>query len=175
MKSKLTPFTAQAFVLMATAAVYAQEKSNAPASNGGTSAAAPAPAANTSLVNSWLREQSDVFKGWDLGGQFRARYEHAEYLDAPGAPGIDTKHGSVDFRAVGGDPDNSHLLLREFVHLGYTPVSWANLYVEGRDSSSTGDDRNPNPDSDQMDLHQAYLRLGNPDLFPLIAKIGRQE
>ncbi len=26
-----------------------------------------------------------------------------------------------------------------------------------------------------MDLHQAFVQIGNPRLFPLIAKIGRQE
>src|SRR5438876_7306480 len=31
------------------------------------------------LVNDWLRSQSSSFS-WDFGGQFRARYEHHEYL-----------------------------------------------------------------------------------------------
>jgi hypothetical protein len=34
---------------------------------------------------------------------------------------------------------------------------------------------NPNPDLDMMDLHQAFVQFGNPQLFPLVAKIGRQE
>src|SRR5438477_7434302 len=42
------------------------------------------------LANDWLRGQFNSFSNWDLGGQFRARYEHAEYL------------GTVDFSAMGG-------------------------------------------------------------------------
>src|SRR5436309_2776707 len=42
------------------------------------------------LVNGWLRSESSAFTNWDLGGQFRARYEHHEYL------------GSVDFSKTGG-------------------------------------------------------------------------
>jgi hypothetical protein len=179
MKSKLTKLSAGAVLLTVTGTVCAQEKSATPAltANGATnsSAAPAAAAADPGLVNSWLRGQSASFNAWDLGGQLRARFEHAEYLDAPGAPGMDTKHGPVDFRSSGGDPRNDHLLLRELVHIGYTPVPWANFYVEGRDSTSTGDDRDPNPDSDNLALHQAYVRLGDPKQFPLIAKVGRQE
>src|SRR5207237_4130030 len=82
---------------------------------------------------------------------------------------------SQDFRRTGVDNDNAYLLLREKVHLGYTPCAWFALFAEGRDSSSTGDDRNPNPDADQFDLHQFFIRLGDPKVFPLTAKIGRQE
>ncbi len=73
------------------------------------------------------------------------------------------------------DNDNSYLLLREKVHLGYAPVSWLAIYFEGRDSSTTGDDRNPNPEADQLDLHQAFVRIGDTKVFPLTARIGRQE
>jgi hypothetical protein len=84
------------------------------------------------------------------------------------------------------DNDNYYLLLREKIHLGYTPSSWFSVFAEGRDSSSTWDDRNPNPEADQFDLHQGFVRFGEvlPDghrfrtgteKFPLTAKIGRQE
>jgi len=177
MKTTPTFLDAAALVLGVVVAVYGEDKPAAPAPGSAASAmaASPAPAAGTSLANEWLRKQSDLFDVWDVGGQFRARVEHAEYLDAPGAAGIDTKHGPVDFRAVGGDNANTHLLLREFVHVGYTPLSWLQFMVEGRDSSSQGDDRIPSPDSDSMDLHQAYIKLGNPELFPVTAKVGRQE
>src|SRR6266403_1684645 len=39
-----------------------------------------APDAQPGLANDWLRGQFNSFSNWDLGGQFRARYEHAEYL-----------------------------------------------------------------------------------------------
>jgi len=54
------------------------------------------------LVNDWLRDQSRSFNAWDFGGQFRARYEHAEYL------------GPVDFSATGGHSSDNRMLLRTF-------------------------------------------------------------
>src|SRR5690349_18931857 len=65
------------------------------------------------LFNDWLRGENKAFESWDLGGQLRAREEHKEYFFTPG------QAGQVDFRKVGGDPDNTYLLLRARVHLGY--------------------------------------------------------
>ena len=117
----------------------------------------------TGIVNDWLRSQSSSFDLWDFGGQFRARYEHAEYL------------GPVDFSATGGHSSDNRMLLRTFAHVGYNPTPWLSLYGEGRDSRGLWDEPNPNPDQDTMDLHQAFVRIGNPELFPLVAKVGRQE
>src|SRR6267143_6896060 len=122
-----------------------------------------APDVQTGIVNDWLRSQSSSFDPWDFGGQFRARYEHAEYL------------GPVDFSATGGHSSDNRMLLRTFVHVGYDPTTWLNFYAEGRDSRGYWDEPNPNPDLDTLDLHQAFVRVGNPQLFPLIAKVGRQE
>src|SRR5438445_9165679 len=122
-----------------------------------------APDGQSGLVNDWLRSQSSLFSAWDLGGQFRARYEHHEYL------------GAVDFSATGGHSFDDLMLLRTLVHVGYTPTPWLNFYGEGRDSRGFWDEPTPNPDQDTMDLHQAFVQIGNPELFPLIAKIGRQE
>ncbi len=146
----------------------------APAISGQTpsSKAAPAPSsgsASAGLANDWLRQQSPAWRAWDLGGQVRLRLEHKEHFAAPGVP------GAVDFRRTGGNEDNTYLLLREKVHAGYAPRPWLTAFVEGRDSSSQKDDRNPNPEADQFDLHQAHLTLGNPKEFPLTAKVGRQE
>src|SRR5712671_6379714 len=122
-----------------------------------------APDAPPGLANDWLRGQFNSFSNWDLGGQFRARYEHAEYL------------GAVDFSATGGHSSDNRMLLRTFVHVGYDPTPWLNFYAEGRDSRGYWDERNPNPDLDTADLHQAFVQIGKPQLFPIIAKIGRQE
>ena len=173
---KLLPQTlaAGALVLAIANAVYAEEKS--PPTAGGTNAVAaavPGPVSTppgAGLLNGWLRSESEFFKSWDFGGQFRAREEHKEYFAAAG------QAGAVDFRKVGGDPDNTYLLLRERAHLGYTPCPWFTAFVEGQGSSSTHDDRNPNAESDgPFDLRQAYLSLGNAGEFPLTAKVGRQE
>jgi hypothetical protein len=66
-------------------------------------------------------------------------------------------------------------MLRVRPRIGYTGT-WFSVFVEGRHSSTTGDDRNPNLESDgPIDLHQAYITLGNHKEFPLSLKIGRQE
>ncbi len=109
-----------------------------------------APDAQSGLANDWLRSQSSLFSAWDVGGQFRARYEHAEYL------------GTVDFSATGGHSSDNRMLLRTFVHVGYDPTSWLNFYAEGRDSRGFWDEPNPNPDLDTADLHQAFVQIGNP-------------
>jgi hypothetical protein len=127
--------------------------------------AADKPAPSAGLVNDWLREQSPAFSQWDIGGQFRVRYEVKE--NAGYVPNRDFTRNL--------DNSNDDLLLREKIHVGYTPVNWLNLFVEGRDASAHGDKRNPNPDADAFDLHQAFVSFGDPKNFPLLAKVGRQE
>ena len=124
--------------------------------------------ASAGLVNDWLREQSSVFSPWDIGGQFRARLEVKDYIDTPG------QAGQVAFRRTGGDANNTYLLIRQKLHIGYNQP-WFNVFLEGQESSSTGDKRNPNLESDQFDLHQGYLTLGNLKEFPIQARVGRQE
>ena len=149
--------TAGAMVLAMTAAVYADEKPAA-------ATPPPAPKPSAGLVNDWLRGQNSQFKAWDFGGQVRARYEVKENGGVA---------GNTDFRA-GAKNDNSYLLLREKIHLGYNH-DWFSAYVEGRDSSSQNDRRDPNPESDRFDLHQAFVTVGNKREFPVTAKVGRQE
>jgi hypothetical protein len=128
--------------------------------------AQPAKAASAGLLNDWLRTEWNGATNWDVGGQFRARYEYHENY------GIAGMAAAVDFAP--GIPNNSYLLLREKVHLGYQS-GWFGVYGEARDSSSHEDKRNPNPEADTFDLHQGYVTLGNPKEFPLVAKVGRQE
>lgn len=130
--------------------------------------AAPATAATVSpgLVNDWLRKQSPGFKAWDIGGQFRLRYEDKE--NAGSFP-------NNDFIRRGVTNSNDYLLLREKIHLGWTPESWAKFYVEGRNATDDFDQRSPRPDADKFDLQQAYVSLGDAKKFPLILKVGRQE
>jgi hypothetical protein len=122
--------------------------------------------ASAGLFNDWLRSNNDAFEKWDIGGQLRARVEHKEYFATRGA--------AVDF-AAHGDANNTYLLLREKVHVGYSPEPWVTMFVEGRDSSSQRDDRDPNPDSDAMDLYRGFVKLGGEPSFPFSLKVGRQE
>ena len=117
-------------------------------------------------LNDWLRTQSPEWSPWDLGGQFRIRYEWFEG-GSPAAP-------ANDFQKRGADNQNDYLWTREKLHLGYN-AKWFNAYVEGRNSNATGDDDSHNPGEDRFDLQQAYLTLGNAKEFPVTAKLGRQE
>jgi hypothetical protein len=108
------------------------------AGNAGEPAKSLAKTPSAGLANDWLREQSQSFSEWDFGVLLRARYEIKE--NAGSFP-------NRDFIRNGQDNDNSYLLLREKVHIGYKPVPWLAAFVESRDSSSTGDDRNPNAEA----------------------------
>ena len=114
-------------------------------------------------LNDWFRSRYSAAGVWDIGGQFRIR---PEIKDAGSFPSRDFIH------AAGGA--NNYFLLRTMVHLGWSPSSWFSCYVEGRDAQELSDSRTV-PESDDFDLHQAYLRLGDPAKFPVSLKIGRQE
>ena len=166
MKQKTKPFlTSSTIVLAATTALFSSHAVDA-------TYAPPPPAApagpSAGLANDYLRKQSTTFQNWDFGGQVRARYEMKDNFATPGQP------GAIDFRDNGGNPHNDYLLMREKIHVGYSD-SWFGVYAEGRDSSSSGDDRNPNPEADQFDLQQGYITIGNAKEFPLTLKAGRQE
>src|SRR6266567_7957498 len=109
-RSTIPTFTSAIFAVCSIASGAEQPVVN-PAS-ASTSAVSRLP--GSAPFNDWLREQSAAFNPWDFGGQFRVRYE------------IKENGGSFpdrDFRRTGVDNDNSYLLLREKVHLGYAPVS----------------------------------------------------
>ncbi|MCX7826287.1 MAG: alginate export family protein [Verrucomicrobiae bacterium] len=157
--------------LLAVSPLAASGQDSAPAvqTNPGISATAPAaktPNKSAGLLNDWLCEQSPTFNAWDVGGELRVRYEVKD--NAGSWP-------DRDFIRRGQDNDNDYLLLRQRVHVGYTPESWVNVYVEGRNATAEYDKRNPSPERDEMDLHQAYIALGDARQFPLLFKAGRQE
>jgi hypothetical protein len=137
--------------------------------NVATAPSAPTPTAG--VFNDWLRQQSSFFNPFDLGVQFRARFVDQTYFAVPGAGPT-----AVDFRANTPENQNDFLLLRTRVHAGYAPTDWLTIFGEGQNSSSTGDKRNPNPQSNgPFDLHQGYVRLGGAKDLPLSLKVGRQE
>ncbi|MDB6033255.1 MAG: hypothetical protein JWM16_3593 [Verrucomicrobiales bacterium] len=123
------------------------------------------------LLNDSLRRDNPSMIPWDLGAQVRLRYEIRDNFGIAGAGA-----SSVDFsQQPGARVDNSYFLHRIRPHVGYT-ADWFSVFVEGRASGSTGDKRNPNAESDgPLDLHQAFVTIGNPKEFPLSLKVGRQE
>ena len=179
-----TVLTTSALVLAVAAQVYGQEKppSGAAAPPGGEAAPArstgsgQAPAAppvarpSPGLLNEFLRARSDEWSAWDIGGQSRTRYEFKENLAVAGTT------GAADFRRNSPQDENNFLLLRERLHVGYAPVKWFTLYGEAQSSSTSGDERNPNPEANGLvDVRQAYLTLGTGKFVPFTVKIGRQE
>ena len=72
------------------------------------------------------------------------------------------------------DNSNDFFLFRAKLHLGWSPTSWFTAFVEGREAYAASDTR-PITETDNLDVHQAYLRLGDPKLFPVSLKLGRQE
>ncbi|HEY1170889.1 MAG TPA: alginate export family protein [Verrucomicrobiae bacterium] len=153
-----TPLLTSAFVLAVAGSLYAGDYTV-------TGPVRP----SQGFLNDYLRKDDPYMTAWDIGAQVRLRYEVKDNFVIAGAP------GSLDFRANNADVDNSYLLTRVRPRVGYTG-EWFSAMVEGRHSSSTGDDRNPNPESDgPMDLHQAFVTIGNHKEFPVSLKVGRQE
>jgi hypothetical protein len=132
--------------------------------SGAEQAGATAKAPSAGLVNDWLRGELPAAAAWDVGGQFRTRYEARE--NAGSFPNRDFLEGL--------DNSNDYFLFRTKAHLGWTPSTWFTAYTEGRDAHAVSDER-PIPETDTFDLHQAFLRIGDPKQFPLSLKIGRQE
>jgi len=174
LKSTLKTLSAGALVLAALDDVHAQY------------APPPPPSPFPGFLNEYWRAQDPYANQWDIGGEIRERYEIKEGFAVPG------KTGSADFRNRGASVDNQYLLSRIRLHAGYTEKWWS-AYVEGQSSLEDGDHRysyffpaatlpagtHPKqgygPESDQIDLHQAYFTLGNHKEFPISTKIGRQE
>jgi hypothetical protein len=166
---KSEPKYASLAPLLALGLTVASSHAQIAAANAVTPPTTTAPSAG--LFNDWLREQDSHFTNFDLGGQFRPRYVYQTYFAVPGAGPT-----AVDFRANTPESENDFLLLRTRVHAGYSPVDWLTIFGEGQNSSSTGDKRNPNPQSDgPFDLHQGYVQLGGTKELPLTLKVGRQE
>ena len=148
----------------------------------------PPPASFSGFINEPLREANEYWNKWDFGGSARFRYEIKKGFAIQGVGAGPTS--SLDFRANGQDVDNEYLLTRIRFHAGYT-ADWWNAYVEGQSSLAASDERYayPNvpavpgtvrkqgdgPESDVLDVHQAYVTLGNLKQFPVTLKVGRQE
>jgi hypothetical protein len=103
------------------------------------------------IFNDLLRKESPSASAWDIGLQFRTR---SEAKDAGSFPNRDFAQNL--------DHSNDYFLFRTKVHLGWTPAKWITAYVEGRDSYDVSDSRTV-PESDRIDLYQAYVRLGDPE------------
>ena len=153
----------------------------------------PPPAPFQGFINEYFRAKDPYMNQWDFGGDTRLRFQANEGygmpgVGKPGAPAVNTQ--SLDFRKNNADVNNEFWLTRTRLHVGYTD-KWWNAYAEGQVSTANSDERyayanNPpvagttkklgyGPESDQADLHQAYVTIGNHKEFPVSVKAGRQE
>ncbi|WP_423431255.1 alginate export family protein [Limisphaera sp. 4302-co] len=123
-------------------------------------------AKSTTLLNQWLREQSPAWNAWDLGGEFRTRVETFHNS----SPASANRH----FQKSGVDNDDTYILTREKLHVGYRH-SWLQVYAQLRNSNSSGEDRAGRPEEDRLDLQQAYVSLGDLRSFPVQLQVGRME
>lgn len=138
----------------------------------------PPPGPYAGLINEALRKDHPSMAAWDFGGVARIRYEIKDGQAIQGVP------GSIDFRAANVDNHNAFFIERFQVRGAYN-ASWWSIHAEARSSVAQGDERfaYPNaprhkgdgPEADLIDLHQAFVTVGNPKEFPLSAKLGRQE
>ena len=129
------------------------------------------------LINDQLRTTDVYLSAWDIGVNVRVRYEGKD--DA----GFTNAGSNWDFSLRPQDRNNNHYALtRVMPRIGYT-AKWFAFLVEGRSSYSFGDERFNATAAGKglaerdgpIDLHQAYLFLGNHKEFPVSLKIGRQE
>lgn len=138
----------------------------------------PPPAPFPGFLNEYLRKDDPYMNAWDIGGSARVRYELKDGNGIAGVP------GSVDFRQNGPDNHNAYFLERLRLRASYTD-KWFSVFAEARSSLAQGDERvafagppryeGDGPEADSIDLHQAYVTLGNHKEFPVSLKIGRQE
>jgi len=114
---------------------------------------------------------------WDIGANFRVRFE-----DKQGAGFTDAGFNWDFSKRPQDDNNNAYELTRFMPHVIYTG-KWFSFTLEGRSSYSIGDERYISTapgkgltESDgPMDLHQAFVLIGNHKEFPVSLKIGRQE
>lgn len=137
----------------------------------------PPPRPFPGFMNENLRSRDPYLAVWDIGGSLRLRYESKQ------GAGFTDAGSNWDFsERPQDDTDNAYLLYRLMPRVGFTG-KWITATLEGRSSYSYGDERYAATAPGQglterdgaLDLHQAFVLLGNHKEFPVSLKVGRQE
>lgn len=128
-------------------------------------------------ANERLRSGDPYMAVWDVGVNVRERFEVKD------GAGFTDSGQNWDFSSNPSfDNNNSYALVRVMPRVAYTGQRIA-ATIEGRGSYSFGDERfiaaSPGKALAErdgpMDVHQAFLFLGNHKEFPVSLKVGRQE
>ncbi|WP_404421911.1 alginate export family protein [Nibricoccus sp. IMCC34717] len=128
-------------------------------------------------INEKLRASDPYMSAWDIGVNIRTRFEskyNGGFTDAGSNWDFSTRKQD--------DNDNSYTLVRVMPRIAYTG-KWLAATVEGRSSYSYGDERFNATAAGQglterdglLDVHQAFVMIGNHKEFPVSIKLGRQE
>lgn len=129
------------------------------------------------IFNEKLRAADVYLSSWDIGVNVRVRREDKD--DA----GFTDAGSNWDFSQRPVDDNNNHYYLtRVMPRVGYTG-KWFNAVVEGRSSYSIDDERYNATAAGKglaerdgpIDVHQAFVFIGNHKEFPVSLKVGRQE
>lgn len=137
----------------------------------------PPPRPFPGFLNEKLRLNDPYLSAWDIGANVRIREEDKEKAGATDAG------SNWDFsKRPQDDNQNRYTLLRFMPRVAYTG-KWFAFTLEGRSSYSYGDERfNSNAPGQglaerdgPMDIHQAFVLIGNHKEFPVSVKVGRQE
>jgi hypothetical protein len=119
--------------------------------------------ASAGPARDWPDRESPAAAIWDIGGQFRLRFEAKDSGSESGGDFIRSRQTGIGFG-----------LFRTRVHIGWSPARWFAGYIEGQDARAVNDVRTSSRD-DLFDLHQAYVRIGGRQKIPLSLTVGRQE
>jgi Xylose isomerase len=137
----------------------------------------PPPRPFPGFLNETLRARDVYLSAWDIGVNVRGRYEYKENA------GFTDAGSNWDFSTrPQDDNDNAYYLVRLMPRVAYTSRLFA-FTVEGRSSYSFDDERYAGAAAGRglaerdgpIDLHQAFVFIGNHKEFPVSIKIGRQE
>jgi hypothetical protein len=129
------------------------------------------------FANEKLRAKNSHMNAWDIGASFRLRFE-----DKLGAGATDAGSNWDFSKRPVDDNNNSYVISRLMPRVTYAGRRAA-FTLEARSSYSFNDERyNATAPSNGLgerdaglDLHQAFVFIGNHKEFPLSLKIGRQE
>lgn len=129
------------------------------------------------FVNEKLRADNVYANAWDVAVNVRVRAE-----DKLGAGTTDAGSNWDFSKRPVDDNNNSYLLTRILPRIGYTD-KWFAATLEARSSYSFDDERYNATAAGKglterdgaVDIHQAFLFIGNHKEFPVSLKIGRQE